>query len=274
VPVNDLADQTGRLERCAIAIMAKAPTAGRVKTRLSPFLTPEQARDLGCCLLRDMTANLSAAARLAPIDPYIAFAPAGTEADLAAFVEPGMRFVLADGSLPAPPQIVGLGRCLYQAAHALFAAGYGAVGLLNADSPTLPTSVLVEAAGLIAMRRNCVVLGPSVDGGYYLILTKRLHAELFASIEWSTDRVAAQTRGRAKLLGLDVVDLESWDDVDDPPSLRRLVDEIGGAGRWSGRHSPYPAPATVRWIREHGVLDRLDCAAPTGAPAGYAPQDR
>jgi rSAM/selenodomain-associated transferase 1 len=263
-----------RSRRCAIAIMAKAPTAGRVKTRLSPFLSPEQARDLGACFLRDMTANLAAAARSAAIDPHIAFAPAGSEAAFAPIVEPGTRFVLADGSLPTAPRIDGFGRCLYQAAHCLFAAGYGAVGLLNSDSPTLATSLLVEAAHLATAPQDRVVLGPSVDGGYYLIMMKRLHAELFAAIDWSTDRVAAQTRSRARLLDLETIDLETWDDVDDPPSLRRLVEEIDGMGPGSRRHAPYAAPATVRWIRDHGVLERLGGAAPISAPAGYVRQDR
>ena len=270
--MSDRADPTNRQHRCAIAIMAKAPTAGRTKTRLSPFLTPDQARDLGCCFLRDITANLALAARNVAIDPYIAFAPAGSEAAFVPIVEPGTRFVLADGTLPAPPQIEGLGRSLHQAAHGLLDAGYGAVGLLNADSPTLPTSILEEAVRLVAQGR--VVLGPSVDGGYYLIAMRRLHAELFAAIDWSTDRVAAQTRRRAHGLGLDVVDLPVWDDVDDPPSLRRLIDEIDGTARPAGRHVPYAAPVTVRWLRDNRILERLGGASPTAAAAGLAPPDR
>jgi uncharacterized protein len=257
-----------------MAIMAKAPTIGRVKTRLSPLLNPEEARDLGCAFLADMTANLALAAREAAIDPYVAFAPAGSEAAFASIVAPGTGFVLADGSLPAPARIERLGCCLHQAMHALFAAGYGAVGLLNADSPTLPTSLLIETLRLLAERRDRVVLGPAADGGYYLIATNALHPDLFAAIDWSTDRVAAQTRSGARSLGLDLIDLETWDDVDDPPSLRRLIDEIGGPGGRSGRHVPYPAPATVRWIRDHGIVDRVAGAGPIAASAGYAPSDR
>src|SRR5438132_907831 len=77
--MDGLGDHNGRSERCAIAIMAKAPGAGRIKTRLSPLLSPQEANALGCCFLRDMTANLVLAAETAPIDPYVAFAPAGSE---------------------------------------------------------------------------------------------------------------------------------------------------------------------------------------------------
>src|SRR5215510_16472973 len=73
-------DAADRKPRCAIAIMAKAPRAGRIKTRLHPFLTPEEATELGCCFLTDMTSNLAAVTRELPLDGYIAFAPAGSEA--------------------------------------------------------------------------------------------------------------------------------------------------------------------------------------------------
>ena len=87
-----------RSSRCAIAIMAKAPSAGRTKTRLSPFLTPGEARDLGACFLSDMTANLTLAAREVALDGYVAFAPAGSESVFAPIVRGDIGFVLADGS--------------------------------------------------------------------------------------------------------------------------------------------------------------------------------
>src|SRR5690242_10420642 len=109
-----------RARRCAIAVMAKAPDAGRVKTRLLPVLLPEEATELSGCFLRDMTQMLAAAGRAAPVDGYIAFAPAGTEASFAPIVAPGTGFVLADGSIDAPPGVEGFGRCLLQAARGLF----------------------------------------------------------------------------------------------------------------------------------------------------------
>src|SRR5262245_17875424 len=191
-----------RRERCAIAIMAKAPSAGRVKTRLSPFLSPEEARDIGCCFLTDMTGNLALAGREAALDAYIAFAPAGSEAAFAPIVHGDTRFALADGSEPAPADVEGFGRCLLQAARSLFALGYGAVGLLNSDSPTLPTSLLVEAVRLLSTRNDTAVLGPSADGGYYLLAMTRLQPHLFAAIDWSTERVARQTCLRVQEAGL------------------------------------------------------------------------
>ena len=238
-----------RAQRCAIAIMAKAPGAARVKTRLSPLLGPEEARALSACFLRDMTQMLVSAGRAAPIDGYIAFAPAGSEASFAPIVAPGTGTVLADGAIDAPAGVVGFGRCLLQAAQALFAQGYGAVGLLNSDSPTLPAEPIVGAARLLATPGERAVLGPATDGGYYLIALKAPHAALFADIDWSTARVAEQTRAAARRLGLEMAEIAPWYDVDDPASLAELLRECranGGA-----------APSTAAWLERNGIARRL-----------------
>jgi uncharacterized protein len=235
-----------RARRCAIAIMAKAPDAGRVKTRLSPLLRPDETRELSACFLRDMTHMLVAAGRAAPVDGYIAFAPAGSEASFAPIVAPGTGYVLADGTIDAPPGVTGFGCCLLQAAQALLARGYGAVGLLNSDSPTLPAELIVQAARLLAMPDDRAVLGPATDGGYYLLALKAPHAELFAGIDWSTAQVADQTRAAARRIGLDMAEIAPWYDVDDPASLRQLVRDCEGART--------PSPRRVEG-RGEGVTD-------------------
>jgi len=259
-------DNDGRSERCAMAIMAKAPSAGRVKSRLSPLLSPQEAMDLGRSFLSDMTANLAGVAQDARVDPFIAFAPAGSEAAFDAIVPPGTGFVLADGSRAAPPGVVGLGLCLLQAAALLFDAGYGAVALLNADSPTLPTSLLLEAARLLLVPRDRVVIGPSFDGGYYLIGTRRAHTELFHAIDWSTEQVAEQTRQRALALGLEVIDLKAWYDVDDAHSLQRLLHEFA-LDQVAHPASAYPAPVTRAFLEQNAVAVRLAIHGVTMKPA-------
>lgn len=267
----------GRSERCAIAIMAKAPHAGRVKTRLSPLLSPQEARDLGSCFLTDMTANLALAAREAPLDAYIAFAPAGSEAQFASIVAPGTALVLADGSRAAPSGVAGFGACLLQAACALSEIGYGGIVLLNSDSPTLPTSLLVRTVRHLLSAGDRVVLGPSFDGGYYLIGLRHPHAELFRAIDWSTERVAEQTRQRARGQGLELLELDPWYDVDDRHSLQRLVDELASVPA-SGTGRAYAAPATRVFLGQNAIADRLagsvlvgSCTPPHGAgPARIA----
>jgi len=240
-----------RSRRCAIAIMAKAPHAGRTKTRLSPLLSSDEAMGLASCFLEDMTANLALAAREVPVDAYVAFAPAGSEAALASIVQDGTGFVLADGSAAAPAGVEGIGRCLLQAACSLLALGYGAVGLLNSDSPTLPTALLVQAVRSLLDGEDKVVLGGCTDGGYYFIGMKTAHPNLFWAIDWSTEHVARQTRQRVGERGLRLVDLDVWYDVDDAASLSRLIEEVDSGVGNSDAAARFPAPATTAWLRQH-----------------------
>ncbi len=118
------------------------------------------------------------------------------------------------------------GVCLYRAAASLLAAGHESVCLLNSDSPTLPTGYLVAAATALAAPGDRVVVGPATDGGYYLIGLKQPHRRLFQDVDWSTERVFRQTLARADELGLPVVVLPSWYDVDCEEALRVLIGEL------------------------------------------------
>jgi uncharacterized protein len=246
-------EETPRPDICAIAVMAKAPQPGRAKTRLVPPLDPAGAAALGAAFLRDVTENIACAGREAPIAGCVAYAPAGQEALFDGVLAPGTRLLLADGSPPMPTRVQGFGRSLLHAMQTAFASGYGAVCLLNADSPTLPTEVLRRAAHILMAPGDRVVLGPAEDGGYYLIGAKAPHAHLFEDIDWSTDRVAAQTRARAGALGLDLVELPRWYDVDDRSALLRLLADLEAP---DGSLAAYPAPATSACVRRLG-LDAL-----------------
>jgi glycosyltransferase A (GT-A) superfamily protein (DUF2064 family) len=119
--------------------------------------------------------------------------------------------------------------------------------VLNSDSPTLPTALLARTAVVLAQGGNRIVLGPADDGGYYLLGMTAAHAHLFADIAWSTDAVADATRQRAAALGLEVVELARWYDVDDAASLRRLIDSD-----WDEAPPglvPYAAPFTHAALR-------------------------
>ncbi len=187
---------------CAIAVMAKAPRPGAVKTRLVPPLSPIAASTLSAGFLRDITENIALAARQVAIRGYVAHAPAGVEAEFDGMLADGTGLVLADGAGVSAERVRGFGRSLLHAAQALFAQGHDAVCLLNSDSPTLPTRMLIEAAIVLAEPCDRVVLGPAEDGGYYVIGIKGPHIHLFEDIAWSTSEVAAQTRERARTLGL------------------------------------------------------------------------
>lgn len=243
---------------CAIGVMAKAPRPGFAKTRLCPPLLPEQAAQLSAAFLRDITENIACAARAAPIHGCIAYAPMGCESWFNGHLAEGTALVLADGTPPMPPDVRGFGRCLLHAAQAMFAEGFGAVCLVNSDSPTLPTAVLAEAARALLAPGERVVLGPADDGGYYLLGMNQPHAHLFADITWSTSEVADATRARAALLNLEVIVLPTWYDVDDAASLSRLRQEPDGP---ITDLQPYAAPATRACLQRIGFGAQLPIAA-------------
>jgi len=236
---------------CAIAVMAKAPRPGRCKTRLTPPLAPDQAAALSAAFLRDTTENIVTAGHAQKIHPWAAYAPAGSEHLFDGHLADGTRLVLADGSPDMPPQVQGFGRSLLHAIQALLKRGYGAACVLNSDGPTLPTAYLAEAARLLAQPGDRAVLGPANDGGYYLLGLRQAHAQMFADIVWSTEFVAAQTIARAGEIGLEVVTLPVWYDVDDAAALQRLVADLSSQ---PGAGAHFAAPATRACLHRLGLL--------------------
>ena len=247
---------------CAIAVMAKAPQPGRVKTRLTPPLSPADAMALSRSFLRDTTTNIRLAGEQAAISGYVAYAPANTEKLFDGMLAEGTRLILADGAPTMPAGVQGFGRSLLHAARGLFDRGYGSVCLLNSDSPTLPTGLLVQAAQALLAPGDRVVLGPAEDGGYYLVGMKAPHAGLFEYVAWSTEQVAEQTSERARVLGLEIVELAAWYDVDDLAALHRLLREIDASAPGAGGLAPYAAPATVACVDRLGLRGLLAASIP------------
>src|SRR5208282_2001075 len=192
---------------CGIAVMAKASAPGRTKTRLVPPLTFEEAAALNTAFLQDVTDNLLLAGRYAAIAGYAAYAPPGSE-DFFYRILPS-AIGLIDAGLP------NFGDCLFRTIQEILARGHGSAVVLNSDSPTLPTALLIEVADVLAQPGERAVLGPSSDGGYYLLGLKAAHRRMFEEIAWSTEAVAAQTLERAGEIKLDVHMLPVWYDVDD-----------------------------------------------------------
>lgn len=203
---------------CALAVMIKAPRAGASKTRLVPPLTPEEAAALSVSFLRDTAANIAGVAAEGSAEGVAVYTPAGAEA---AF----------DGLLPLSFSMLAqrgesFGERLFHAAEDLLAAGYQSVCLIDSDSPTLPPALLAAAISALARPGDRVLLGAADDGGYYLIGLKSAHRGLFTDIDWSTERVLAQTIERAAAMALEVEALPAWYDVDDATTLQRLCDEL------------------------------------------------
>lgn len=198
--------------------MTKAPQPRKVKTRLVPPLTPEEAAQLNVCFLRDLSTSISRACIEAPARGIGIFTPP----DLFDVYET----VLAPDFFLIPQRGENFGDRLIFAAEDLFRAGFGSVCLINSDSPTVSASVFTEAATELAQLVQQVVLGPADDGGYYLIGMTQLHRRLFEDIDWSTERVYRQTMERAHEIGLPVHELPVGLDIDDSAALAQLCREL------------------------------------------------
>jgi uncharacterized protein len=214
-PATALARRAGL---CALTVMAKAPRPGKVKTRLAPPLTLDQSAAINICFLRDTTENIASVAASGNAAGIISYTPVGDEA-------------LFDTLLPAdfaliPQRGEGFGERLLATAEDLLACGFGSVCLIDSDSPTVPAAAFEQAVAELAKPGDRVILGPSHDGGYYLIGLKRAHPELFANITWSTSTVFAETIAAAKAANLEAVILPLWYDVDDAATLDILTAEL------------------------------------------------
>jgi rSAM/selenodomain-associated transferase 1 len=251
---------------CALAVMTKAPQAGRVKTRLVPPLTPEEAAELNKCFLRDTAAAISNACSRRPVGDAskIQFEQAGASHSEAATAACGVAVYTPVGAESAytdilPPDFCLLpqrgdkfGERLYFAVEDLFKCGFASVCLIDSDSPTVPAESFAESVELLSTREDRVVLGPSDDGGYYLIGMKKPNRHLFEQIDWSTERVLNQTMQRAADIGLEVKLLPTGYDVDDGASLRRLCDKLLGENALD-----CIAPNTRRFLVSIAAQDKL-----------------
>jgi rSAM/selenodomain-associated transferase 1 len=196
-----------------LVIMAKEPAVGQTKTRLCPPLTPTEAAALYEAMLRDtigLVAGLEGVRLAIAVTP-----PEATDS---------FRRISPVEAILLPVAGADIGNCLNQVLGRLLADGHSQAIALNSDGPTLPAAYLRQA--IVRLNGADVVLGPSEDGGYYLIGLKQPRPELFRGIEWSSQRVTAQTLARAEAMGLSVALLPRWYDVDTAADLDRLWAEL------------------------------------------------
>ncbi len=211
-------------------MLAKAPRPGLAKTRLaaSGRRSLEAAARLAQAFLEDTLASSRAAAAERR---WIGFAPQDAEAEFAVLAPDFTRFAQTRGDL---------GERIAQAFARAFAAGAARAVVIGSDTPQLGAA-RIDAA--FERLEHCdLVLGPARDGGYYLIGLTGARPELFEGIEWSCERVLAQTLERANGLGLRVKLLDELDDIDGDAELERLAEALA--------QTPLSAPATARALNE------------------------
>lgn len=234
--------------RNALIIFAKRPAPGQVKTRLSPPLSPEEAAELYRCMLEDILEKVSA---LSGVDKHIFYEPEELAAAFFAQAAPGMT--------STPQQGEDLGERMANAFAEMFDAGYEQAAVIGTDIPDIPLEYVAEALDRLASEGADAVFGPSKDGGYYLLAMRKLHAELFRGIRWSSGEVLEKSLERAKEAGIGVSLLPEWHDVDTAEDMKRpeLLDEGNGA------------PRTREFIKKFGEIYSL-LPLPTQPPPPVA----
>lgn len=231
--------------RQALAVAAKAPQPGTVKTRLHSRLSAEEATELYRCFLKDTLLLMYSVPKT---ERVISYTPKGGERYFDSIHSDKLcnngnpRLLLQRGE--------SFGDKLYHAFEELFGEGFDSVVIIDADSPTLPRAYLTDAFDELARPGERMVLGPAEDGGYYLIGLNRPHRRLFEEITWSSDRVLAETLERAREIALEVSLLPMWYDVDDSATLERLKGEVIGGNGFTRLSKASEAPHTRRFIEE------------------------
>jgi len=218
----------------AIAVMAKDPHAGDVKTRLAPRLGPDERALVYCAFLRDKLAQVR---QVSEADPVVAYTPRASEPWFRQLVGPDVRLIAqCEGSL---------GARVIAAFDTLLDLHPEGVILTDSDTPDLPSDHLGEAVRALATGAP-LVIGPTHDGGYYLIGLARRAPAMFEGVAWSTEQTRAQTLEGAAKLGMTAHLLPSWHDVDHPEDLARLERSLARDG---GRSAPHTWAALARIAR-------------------------
>lgn len=199
------------MNKSALIVFAKKPETGKVKTRLTSLLTAEEAAELYAAFLQDALAEYTTLA-----------------ADVRLYVAPPDEMpsrYTPDGVTTHVQKGADLGERMLMAFVETFAAGYEKAIIIGTDHPSLPTEWISMSFEAMTIPFRTVI-GPSEDGGYFLIGMNELYPILFERMTYSHDQVFDMTLERAADTSTQVVLLPNWYDIDTPKDLKRLIEEL------------------------------------------------
>lgn len=212
--------------------MAKVPRPGYVKTRLRPILSDEQCTELSKCFLLDTVEK----ADKVSANVVIAFTPGDGEDEVKALLFGKNMYIEQRGT--------GLGERLESVVAEADKQGFSPLVVIGTDSPTLPAEYIQSAVEHLTANAKGVAIGPTDDGGYYLIGISHPQKRLFSGISWSTSKVFDQTIANAsEIPDVNILELPRWYDVDEPADITQLHSEFEKDEKASLR-----APETFRWL--------------------------
>jgi uncharacterized protein len=221
------------LKENALILFLKYPERGGVKTRLACALGNDLAYKLYLCFLAD----ISAMTRQVNAETVIVYS--GPE--VASFPDfPGVQCLLQRGT--------DIGERMYCALLDVFALGFERCVLIGSDIPDLPAGMINDAFEIL--RSFDVVLGPSTDGGYYLVGCRpdSLRPSMFSDIPWSTALVFSETLKRLAEAGLESAELPPWSDIDKPADLRKFYEQ---------NSDPTSTSQVIHFLKTKGIIHEL-----------------
>ncbi|MDW8436999.1 MAG: TIGR04282 family arsenosugar biosynthesis glycosyltransferase [Chloroherpetonaceae bacterium] len=227
----------------ALIVFFKAPEVGKVKTRLLPALSPDDATRLCACFIEDTFEKASSL----PVQ-VLGFV-AGTldeESELARF--------LARKNVRLERQVGNdLGERLSNAFRACFERGFARVCVVGTDSPDLPLAIVERAFETLADERPTLVIAGASDGGYVLLGMNRYFPEAFQNVPYSSSQTYEATLAQLRATRANVVELETWHDIDEPQDLERLL------------NSPFPnvAPKSIDFLKRLSMSGRIGASEST-----------
>lgn len=213
--------------------MAKVPEAGKVKTRLQPFLTPEQSAEISAAFLQDAENK----AKTITENLIIAVSP----------FEKGYKLnnILQHQSTLIEQMGETLGEKMLNAFEFAFERGTDSVVMFGTDSPTFPADYIEQAFELLELETD-VVLGKTEDGGFYLIGLKVLDTRIFENVSWSSAETFEQVRQNIMNLKLHLREVPGWYDVDEPEDFEKLQRELT-----NNKNARRRAAKTFEWLRKN-----------------------
>jgi hypothetical protein len=219
----------------AIIIMAKAPLAGTVKTRLQTRLSADECAQLAACFLAD-TVNK---AKILKTQLILAYSPAEKIDYFRRFADEKTSFIRQTGD--------NLGEKMFSAFEFAFAQNTDAAAvMLGTDSPTFPVDFIEQAFELLETNSDAV-LGKTEDGGFYLIgLQRKPDAKIFEGVQWSSAKTFEQVRQNILNLNWHLREVPSWYDIDEPQDLAQLKNEF-----LHNKNAPRRAPQTFEWMTKN-----------------------
>jgi len=207
-----------------IGLMCKAPRPGTSKTRLARDVGSVRAAELSKAFLIDAIATLRAASTETSARPFCFYTPDNAKEEVRTLTGTDIPLIQQDDG--------DLGAVMFSVLRRILQECPNGAALMGTDLPSLPSRLVSAAIKELSTPGIDAVYGPSEDGGYYLVAIKgEATRPLFEEIDWSTPTVMQETRKRAEALGLHILELDPWYDVDDIIGLSRLIMDLSDSDR-------------------------------------------